>query len=457
MPVSKDKFFEIIDTGREDNKWDFKKEFNISKKGEFYEFLKDALAFTNSGGGYLLLGVEDKTHQLVGVSSIVDEAELGEKIETTLGFSLDVKVLFFEHLHEGGSINLGLIYIPNSKKVRVSPKDFTGEKNVIIQSNVIYVRRNTRSIRINGEELEQLLSKAKHKGEFQFSEHDIRIIERNKSLLYLHNQLIDLLKGKYTFTALNFADKLHQIYINQTKYNKMEFATLIGLEQDKIHDYFEGKAFPKLEQILRSTKIFDLATDFFFQPTYNLRYPIWRNPLVNYCIIEKVTNKQELFKIDEGDLFYEVFWQLGKSMVIFHDWIFSEYNEPQNNEDDIFYIPPRYDFLNQYVSKLSKEKITEFKKHLSVQHYKILQVAGYGNKENSELMPAEMIIQYLLGSDDEFICRILNESIGEITIHGKNIEVDFHFFEEVKKLMVRGREYNPKTVSLEFTEAGFIE
>lgn len=452
-------FFEMYSLGREDDKWDFKKELNISKKEEFYEFIKDLLAFTNSGGGYLILGIENQTNEIVGISNKIDEADLGQRIEATLGYSIDVKVLYFEHEIGGKVIQLGLIYIKGSEKIRVSSKDFTSQKGEIIQSNIIYVRRNTRSIRANGEELERLMSQIIRKEDYKFKESDVKIIERNKSFIHLHHRLSDFLKDKYEFTALNFADKLQQVYFHQTRYNKLEFATLIGFETDKIDDYFDGRVLPKLEHILRANVLFDLPIDFFFKPSYwNLRTTVWKDPVINYCIVNKLTNKVELFRYkDEGKFFYEVFVELGKALNTFREWINSEY-KPHKDSDELIFISPKYDFLDKAVSKLPTEKVEWFKKFLSTQHYKTLELAGAVERKfkDNGFLPYEEILDTLLGYNEEFICRIINESISEITIKNDNVEVKFHFFEEVLELIARGREYNTSLVLLELNEAKHI-
>lgn len=280
MVASKEKFFEILALNREDNKWDFKQDIKFKPKEQFYELLKDILAFSNSGGGHLLLGVEDKTHKLIGVTNFIDEADLGQKIYTALGYTINVELTYFKHNDGNREIDLGILYIPNSQKICVSPKTYTGENKTIIQSDVVYVRRNTSSVIANSEDLQELAYKILKKGKYEFSDRDKEIIERNKKFAKSSERLYQYLEGRYKFSSIGFSNKLNEIFSNQTDYNKLEFATLLGLDEDKIDAYFDGYAVPKLEHILRATEVFKLPMDFFFQPTINKRKPLWYSPMV---------------------------------------------------------------------------------------------------------------------------------------------------------------------------------
>ncbi|MNC60912.1 hypothetical protein D3C75_1108240 [compost metagenome] len=66
-----------------------------------------------------------------------------------------------------------------------------------------------------------------------------------------------------------------------------------------------------------------------------------------------------------------------------------------------------------------------------------------------------MVLRSLIAHNEEFICRIINESISEININSEDTspDVKFYFFEEVLGLIVRGRGYNSHLMSLEFSES----
>ncbi len=76
-----------------------------SRKVEFKEkilknldsVIKTAIAFSNSGGGHIIIGIEDKTKKIVGISEI-DQQTLPDRISTSLFDSIEPKVNFeIEH------------------------------------------------------------------------------------------------------------------------------------------------------------------------------------------------------------------------------------------------------------------------------------------------------------------------------------------------------------------------
>lgn len=453
MEASKEVFFRILSKGREDNKWDFKQDVHLKPAGHFYELLKDILAFSNSGGGHLLLGVEDKTHKLIGVEKIIDEADLGQKIKTALGYPVSFQLKYFKYPEEGKGreSNLGIMYIPNSFRILTSPKTLTGSKSTVIQADTVYVRRNTSSINANGEDLETLAYKVLKKGTYQYSEADKEIIERNKRFAKSMGDIYSFLEDEYKFSTLNFSYKLNDIYKNQIQFGKLEFAVLLGLDEDKIDDYFSGYAMPKLEHLLRATEIFKLPKDYFFHPTIGNRKPLWHSPMISHCIIEKVDKKQILFSIDYGKFFREVLLTLGRTLYMFTHWL----NSPRQIRpiDEVELMFSNYNELNDYVVDLTDEQLSEYKKHLAVQFYKLLEQIDLSYSSRSHLMKEEEFIMRIIGSNDEYICRIINEAIKEIKVtNDSEIDIEFHYLYELKNLVVRERSYNIEEVKVDLME-----
>ena len=104
--------------------WDFKRSLPVlptNKVNQFlkenhdskiHEIVKDCVAFYNSFGGYLIIGVDDSTRAVVGFSSDFDAADLNKRIHGATGNSIETvyrKVKF-----EGAGPNglVGVIFIP---------------------------------------------------------------------------------------------------------------------------------------------------------------------------------------------------------------------------------------------------------------------------------------------------------------------------------------------------------
>lgn len=436
MVVSREKFFELLEQGREDNSWDFKRDLKIKPNESFYQLLKDILAFSNTEGGHLVLGVDDKEHDLIGVTNQVDEAELGSKIQTTLGYSINTKLLYFKHECDGETKTLGLLYIPKSHQLNLSPKDLTGQKGAIIQANIPYVRRNTQSVLADKDDYERLLNRIQKQTNYEFKKRDLEILIRNRDMLSIESRIYYYLTGDFKFTTNEFSHKLNWLYYNQHHYNKLELGRLIGFEDNKIDDYFEGKASPTLEQILRISLVCGVPTDYFFRPTINDKYPIWQYPVVSYSIIDKITNKDSfMFIKHEGEFFRDILWELSKGISLFINWVLSEIpKDISSNPSDNDFFPP---FMSLYADfhDWSVEKIEEFKEHLRFQHYKILEI--FDSSENADEILSTLIF---LGKD--LTCRMIIESIKEVYINqnGKP-QVKLHFLEEIKNKQYNRREY----------------
>lgn len=155
----REKFLSLLDNSLgEQDALDFKKEWI-----DYQNLAKIMLGMANIGGGMIVVGVEekeDKTLNPVGLKSICDKADVQNKIDK---------------------------YLPENLKFRVDDYDFTGEsyskiKNKLYQvvsissddknlpyiltkgmekdeEGVIFVRRGTKSVRANTEEIKNMISK----------------------------------------------------------------------------------------------------------------------------------------------------------------------------------------------------------------------------------------------------------------------------------------------------------
>jgi hypothetical protein len=138
-----------------------------------------------------------------------------------------------------------------------------------------------------------------------------------------------------------------------------------------------------------------------------------------------------------------------KSIYRFYKWLNSKTIEKPTDEIELMFSD--YNLLDDYVISLSDEELDAYKRHLSIQFYKLLKIARDGDINGKYLYhPEEMIVLSLIGYDDEFICRVINEAIKEIVVNdGKNIAIEYHFFYELKNLIKRERSYNANDVTLE--------
>ncbi|MCK0103232.1 ATP-binding protein [Pseudohalocynthiibacter sp. F2068] len=58
--ITREKLLDRAQNGVRENKTlDFKSEFNLAQRGDWCEIIKDIVAFANSGGGVLVIGLND--------------------------------------------------------------------------------------------------------------------------------------------------------------------------------------------------------------------------------------------------------------------------------------------------------------------------------------------------------------------------------------------------------------
>jgi predicted HTH transcriptional regulator len=94
--ASKKTLRDLLHSGGENEHIDFKEKFDITTDHQATDFSKDAVAMKNVGGGYIVLGVKDKTWQPVGFTAplLIDTKMLRDAIQKTLGVYIEVDIVF---------------------------------------------------------------------------------------------------------------------------------------------------------------------------------------------------------------------------------------------------------------------------------------------------------------------------------------------------------------------------
>lgn len=156
---TREKFRELVqfNTGEYDN-LDFKKEWPESSK-----LAKHILALGNSGGGIIIVGIEETDEkQLVscGIECIKDKAIINSQLKQYLPIGLEYSILDFSYSSSdyadlNGKAFQVLIVEYNPKLIPfVSIKEGKG-----IDENAIYIRQGTSSVLTNYDQLQTLLNK----------------------------------------------------------------------------------------------------------------------------------------------------------------------------------------------------------------------------------------------------------------------------------------------------------
>lgn len=450
MYNSQEKFLELVGLGTENNKWDYKRDLHISPNTAFANILKDILAFSNSGGGWLVIGVDDNSG-IVGVDKKIDPTSLGEKIISVLGEQILFDLNYYS-IHDEGEKVVGLLYVHDSDKVMVSPKNLFDEKGkAIISEHTIYFRRNASSIKANIDDINILIHKVSLIGKYNLKKEDIQFLKDKKSEYFMFKEEDDFYRGEFQFTVSKFADKLNTIFrFHQSRYTKYEIGILLGFEISAIDDYFEGRRFPKIEHLLRAVEIFELPHDYFFQTTMGMEMPFIQNPLITYIILDKTDHKVDLYQYGFGSAFNFIISDLARNFSYFKMWLYSDRGAYQPNEREVDSLVSRnvriYETYEKYLLDLSDYQYNKFKKHLKIQYYKEIEKTP----DETEKFLNEKIKTRLIYSDTEFVCKFISELIKNIRISGSNLHIEYNFIFEVQNRIIRYRDYDRQNMKVDF-------
>ncbi len=159
----------LVSFKRETNRVDYKSTFSASNKKTCQEFSKDVSAFSNVGGGYIVIGIEPKAREVIGINEKTQSDLDPTKISQTLSkfisppINLHTYVGKFEN-NKGKSIGVGLIYIPEFRSRphiingNYSYRDGSKDKPSL-HAGTIYVRRHSATKPIDTDSWEELLER----------------------------------------------------------------------------------------------------------------------------------------------------------------------------------------------------------------------------------------------------------------------------------------------------------
>lgn len=145
---------------------DYKEVLHLEQDKELCDFAKDALGMKNVGGGYIVVGVQDKTWKQLGLPASLpyDSKMLRDKVRHGAGVELEVDVVQHNVQTPGSTGIFALIMVRSSRKRKrrrtptLTGRDFCAGKPFGVRRGEIYVRRGDSTVRVQSEsELEELL------------------------------------------------------------------------------------------------------------------------------------------------------------------------------------------------------------------------------------------------------------------------------------------------------------
>ncbi len=144
---------------------DYKEELHLDNDFGLAGFARDVVGMKNVGGGYLIVGVRDKTWEPIGSKQAVaeDTKELRDAVRRATGLDLEVDIVKhsipilseqreFTLILTRGSSKLSKRRTPSICRISFHPREKWG-----IRDGDIYFRKGDQTVRVKSDELEKLL------------------------------------------------------------------------------------------------------------------------------------------------------------------------------------------------------------------------------------------------------------------------------------------------------------
>lgn len=159
-PISLERLLNLLDSPAESAALDFKETLDLTHAQDRVEFAKDVLAMANTGGGHIVIGVEDQTRKRVGLNetllpSLRDGKTLNDKIKKYTGGYITTSVAHHQLDSPDGTISLALIYVPASPFKIPAQDDGTypepanpKKQRLSFRKGDVYIRKGDESVKV---------------------------------------------------------------------------------------------------------------------------------------------------------------------------------------------------------------------------------------------------------------------------------------------------------------------
>jgi hypothetical protein len=173
----------LIEKDHEDEYLDFKESLSISKDSPFAKVAKDIFAFSNWGGGFIIIGFRDRKNLLsenpeekrnylpilLPENFHIDQADLQSKFNAYSPEPLHIQYQEFFRNLEGADYKLAAIYVPPSTSVLKPLKDGfyvdeKGKRRQAFSAGAVLIRRGTQSVLASKEETSFVQRRAQTEG-----------------------------------------------------------------------------------------------------------------------------------------------------------------------------------------------------------------------------------------------------------------------------------------------------
>lgn len=164
----------LLSRKHETAEYDFKHTLRVDSGADFAKVAKDIFAFSNCGGGYLVIGFAEKPtggYEPVGLPDNfhIDQAQLQEKFNAYSTIPLSISYREVKAPIGTSERKFAIVYVPPAPTV-VKPVrdgkyvDSQGREHLAIKTGTVYTRRGTQSVPASSDELVRIESRLKRAG-----------------------------------------------------------------------------------------------------------------------------------------------------------------------------------------------------------------------------------------------------------------------------------------------------
>jgi hypothetical protein len=157
----------LINSKNECEWLDYKENLSFESDFELSSLAKDIVGIKNVGGGYLVIGVKDKSWDPIGIPTPLqfDSKKLRDKVRLVTGLDIEVDIVSHKILIYTEYRDFAIIFIRGTNKKSkmrtpsVLKKDFCLNEKYCLRKGEIYFRKGDSTVKLTTqEELENLLS-----------------------------------------------------------------------------------------------------------------------------------------------------------------------------------------------------------------------------------------------------------------------------------------------------------